>query len=61
MIEAEISCSTCSMKNHCMERSREYPCIDYKPQTKKQEMRRNGVRRTEIRYAIGETAQSASA
>lgn len=29
MIEAEISCSTCSMKNHCMERSREYPCIDY--------------------------------
>lgn len=48
MIEAEISCSTCSMKNHCMERSREYPCIDYKPQTKEQERRRDGVRRTEI-------------
>ena len=48
MIEAEISCSTCSMKNHCMERSREYPCIDYKPQTKEQERRRNGVRRTEF-------------
>lgn len=61
MIEAEISCSTCSMKNHCMERSREYPCIDYKPQTKKQERRRNGVRRTETRYATGETAQSTSA
>ena len=51
MIEAEISCSTCSMKNHCMERSREYPCIDYKPQTKEQERRRDGVRKTEIRYA----------
>lgn len=61
MIEAEISCSTCEFKNHCMERSREYPCIDYKPQTKEQERRRDGVRRTEIRYAIGETAQSASA
>ena len=28
MIEAEISCSTCEFKNHCMERSREYPCIE---------------------------------
>lgn len=52
MIEAEISCSTCEFKNHCMERGREYPCIDYKPQTKEQERRRNGVRRTETGYAI---------